>query len=169
MSLVDQYDLGKRLRSRVALANYQTTHTSAAADTTQDGITIDRQDANYRHYYCAKAIVSASFQAGSSQRTAVMSLNVQHSSDGTSWDNYSTGTVPSNVTLGSSSTGGSTGTTGGNEYATIEQPVNLQMARRYVRIQLPVPTFTDCSSGNTLNVHGVMVFGGGDEAPPLTT
>jgi hypothetical protein len=94
-------------------------------------------------------------------------LNVQHSSDGTSWDNYSTGTVPTAAAFGSTSTGGSTGTTGGTAYNTVEQSINLNGARRYVRIQVPAPTFQDCSSGSVLAFAGTLVFGGADELPAV--
>lgn len=165
MSLNQQYDVGARIVARLALGNFATTAGSGgAALTTQDGVTIDRDD-GLRGYYSCKAIVSAAFTGGSSQRTGSVALNFQHSSDGTSWDNYSTATVPSAVEWGSTSTGGTTGATGGTEYDTVEQRVSLNGARRYVRIQLPAPTFQDCSSGSILTGHGVIVFGGADENP----
>lgn len=165
MSISEQYNAGARIRARLALANTAITQSSAAAATTQDGVTVDRNESGLRRYYSCKAIVSGAFTGGSSQRTATLTLNFQHSSDGTSWDNYSTGTVPTAVAWGSTSTGGGSGTTGGTEYDTVEQSVNLNGARRYVRIQVPAPTFQDCSSGVSLNVHGVIVFGGADELP----
>jgi hypothetical protein len=164
MSLNQQYDIGSKVVARLALGNFATTQSSAAAATTQDGVTIDRQD-GLRGYYSCKSIVSAAFTAGSSQVTATLALDFEHSSDGTSWDAFSTGTEPSAVTWGSTSTGGSTGTTGGTDYDTIEQSVNLVGARRYVRLQLPAPTFADCSSGSFFTGHGVIVFGGADELP----
>jgi hypothetical protein len=36
----------------------------------------------------------------------------------------------------------------------IEQSVNLNGARRYIRCQVPAPTFTDCSSGSVLTLGG---------------
>lgn len=165
MSLVEQFNIGSRVKAKLALGNTSITQTSAAAATTQDGVTIDRNESGLRRYYSCKAVVSAAFTAGSSLTKATMTLNFQHSSDGTSWDNYSTGTVPSAVQWGATSSGNSAGSTGGTEYDTVEQSVNLNGARRYVRIQVPAPTFADCSSGQSFAAHGVVVFGGPDELP----
>lgn len=165
MSLSEQFNVGARIKAKLALVNTAITQTSATAATTQDGVTVDRNESGLRRYYSCKAIVSGAFTGGSSQRTATLSLNFQHSSDGTSWDSYSTASVPTAVAFGSTSTAGSTGTTGGTDYDTVEQSVSLVGARRYVRIQVPAPTFQDCSSGVLLNVHGVIVFGGADELP----
>jgi len=165
MSLSEQYDIGSRIKVKTALENYATTNDSdGAALTTQDGITIDRQESGLGHYYSCKAAVSGAFTAASSQRTVTATLEFQHSSDGTSWEDFSTATAGS-VTWGSTSTGGSTGTTAGTDYAAVEQKVNLRTARRYIRVSLPPVAFADCSSGYELNVHGVVVFGGADELP----
>lgn len=165
MSLSEQFNIGSRIKGVTALAA-QITQTSAAAATTQDGLTIDRNESGRRRYYSCKFVVGGQFLYGaSSAHTAtVASLNVQHSSDGTSWDSYSTGTVPTaSVTWGS--TAGHAGTTAGTVAASIEQSVNLVGARRYIRVQIPAPTFTDCSSGSVLTVAAVCVFGGADELP----
>ena len=165
MSLIDQVGGGYRVKGAVALPNTAVTQTSNTAASTQDGLTIDRLTLGRRYYSC-KTIVAAAWGAGSSQQTVSLSLNFQHSSDGTSWDNFSTGTVVASV-LGSTSTGGSTGTTGAATYGTVEQSVGLVGARRYVRMQLPVPTFGDCSSGKTVTVAGTIVFMGADELPAV--
>jgi hypothetical protein len=34
-------------------------------------------------------------------------------------------------------------------------------------VQLPAPTFSDCSSGSVLTVAGVLVFGGADTLPAV--
>lgn len=166
MSLNGQTNVGAQIKARTALVNTSITQSSAAAATTQDGNTIDRT-ALTRRYYSCKAVCSAAYSAGSSQQTASLTLNFQHSSDGTSWDNFSTGTVPTAVVWGATSSGYASGTTAGTEYNTVEQSVNLVGARRYVRVQIPAPTYSDCSSGKQLNVHAVVVFGGGDELPAL--
>lgn len=165
MSLVEQYDIGRRIRARLALGNATIAAASSAAPSSSTGVSVDRQEAGLRHYYSCKAIVSGAFTAGSSLQTVTMGINVQHSSDGTSWDAFSTATKPSDVTWGSSSTGNSAGSTGGTEYDTIEQPVSLQNARRYLRVTLDAPTFATSTSGQSLAVHGVLVFGGADELP----
>lgn len=166
MSLTEQFNVGARIKGVTAMA-VQVTQTSAAAPTTQDGLTIDRNASGLRRYYSCKFSVGAQFLYGaSSAHTAtVASLNVQHSSDGTSWDNYSTATVPTAVTWGATSAGYAGLTTAGTESDVIEQSVNLNGARRYIRVQLPAPTFSDCSSGSVLTVAGMCIFGGADELP----
>ncbi len=165
MSLSEQFNVGKRIKARSALPNTTITQSSAAASTTQDGLTIDRNAAGLRRYYSCKAIVSGALTSNSSMAQVTFTLNFQHSSDGTSWDNYSTGTVPTNV-WGTSSSGNTAASTSGGTYQTVEQSVNLNGGRRYVRIQIPAAAaFSDCSSGQSLAVHGVVVFGGADELP----
>lgn len=166
MSLSEQFNIGARVKSKTALA-VAVTQSSAAAATTQDGLTIDRNESGLRRYYSCKVCVGGQFLYGaSSAHTAsIASLNFQHSSDGTSWDSYSTATVPSAVVWGATSSGYAGGTTAGTEADAIEMSVNLNGARRYVRVQVPAPTFTDCSSGSVLTLGGVIVFGGADELP----
>lgn len=162
MGLSEQLDIGNRIRSRTAIVNTAIQQTSAANPSSDTGVTIDRQAAGLRHYYSAKAVVSGAFTGGSSLRTVTLAISMQHSSDGTSWDAYSTGTEPSAVQWGSSSTGNTAGTTAGTEYNTVEQRVQLASARRYIRVNLEAATFNNSSSGD-LNVHGVLIFGGPDE------
>lgn len=164
MSLSEQVNIGARIKGVTAIAA-AITQSSATAATTQDGVSIDRNESGLRRYYSCKVVVGGYFLSGSSAAIAtVASLNFQHSSDGTSWENYSTGTVPSAVVWGSSS-GAAVGTTAGTAVNEIEQSVNLVGARRYVRVQIPAPTYGDCSSGRALTVAGVLVFGGADELP----
>lgn len=165
MSLVEQFNIGSRVKGVTALAT-QITQTSNTAATTQDGLTIDRNQSGLGRYYSCKFVVGGQFLYGASSAhiATVASLNVQHSSDGTSWDNFSTATVPSTVTWGSSS-GAAVGTTAGTAEAEIEQSVNLNGARRYIRVQVPAPTFSDCSSGSVLSIAAVCVFGGADTLP----
>lgn len=162
--LNEQFNVGARIKVVTALAPFATTQTSAGLSSTQDGITIDRTVLGRRYYSCKAAVVGA-FTAGSSQRTASLTLNFQHSSDGTSWDSYSTATVPTAVVWGATSSGYAGGSTAGTEYDSVEQSVNLNGARRYIRIQVPAVTFQDCSSGVVLSFAGTVVFGGGDELP----
>ncbi len=164
MSLVEQFNIGARIRSRVAITAI-VTQSSATLATTQDGLTVDRNEAGLRRYYSCKACVGGTllYAASSAHTGTIPSLNFQHSSDGTSWDNYSTGTVPAAVIFGATSSGFAGLTTAGTQPNTIEQSVNLNGARRYIRIQIGAPTFTDCSSGSVLTVGGLIVFGGADE------
>lgn len=164
MSLTEQFNIGARIRTRTALPNTTITQTSAAASSTQDGLTVDRNATGLRRYYSCKAILSGAIAANSSQAIGTVTLIVQHSSDGTSWDNYSTGNTGS--VFGTSSSGNTAATTSGASYQTVEQSVNLNGARRYIRMQIPAAlVFTDCSSGTSLAVAGMFVFGGADELP----
>ena len=166
MSLSESFDIGSKVKGVTALAT-QITQTSNTAATTQDGLTIDRNESGRKRYYSCKFSVTGQFLYGASSAhiATIASLNVQHSSDGTSWDNYSPATAPSAVTWGSSS-GGAVGTTAGNAANSIEQSVNLVGARRYIRVQIPAPTFSDCSSGSVLSIGAVCIFGGADLLPP---
>lgn len=151
-------NFGGKVKSVPGTTSLSISQTSAAGATTQDGLTIDRYQLGRRYYSCKSAFV-ASYTAATSSRSATVTLNFQHSSDGTSWDNFSTGTVPSAKTFGAD-TGGTT------DYDSVEQSVNLIGARRYVRMQIATPTFADSSSGQgVFSGMGVLIFGGGDEAP----
>ena len=128
---------------------------SASAATTQDGLTIDRNESGRRRYYSCKVAFVGSFVAASSQRTATLAISAQHSSDGTSWDSLTTGV------------GGTFGSTNGTtHYQSVSTNVNLNGARRYIRVSIPAPTYSDCSSGQgVFSGAGVVVFGGADELP----
>jgi len=165
MSLSEQFNIGARIHARTALVNTSITQSSATAATTQDGVTIDRQESGLGQYYSCKAIVSGAFGASSSMQTATLTMKFQHSEDGTTWENYSTGTEPTAAAWGS--TGGTIDTTGVAAYNTVEQSVNLNGANRYIRVQVPAPTFGSCSSGHFFNVHGVVVLGGADTLPAV--
>jgi len=161
MSLSEQVNIGARITAAVSVATAITQSTAAAA-TTQDGQAVDR-NALGRRYYSAKAIVAAVFIGNSTAQSASLGINVQHSSDGTSWDNYSTATVPAVTSFPAS-----TNSTAGTLFGTVEQSVNLIGARRYVRIQIPPPTVSSSSSGNSFTaVTGAFVFGGADELPAV--
>lgn len=167
MSLQESFNIGGKIKGVTALAT-QITQTSNAAATTQDGLTIDRNESGRKRYYSCKFVVGGQllYAASSAHTASIASLNVQHSSDGTSWDSYSTATVPSAVTWGATSAGHSFATTAGTAANSIEQSVNLVGARRYIRVQIPAPTFTDCSSGSVLSVAATCIFGGADLLPP---
>jgi len=157
MSMAKQYDIGRYIKAESALAAHILSATTADGDAIS-GVTIDRL-ALPRHFQSCRSVVTGRF-VGSTTKTATLgTLNFQHSSDGTSWDNFSTDTVPSNKTLGS------TGATGAQDtQGVIEQRVNLRAARRYVRQQV-TPDLSCTSSGEMLTVAGVLVFGGADELP----
>lgn len=158
MSLVDSFNIGAQLKAVMGSTNVVLSQTSAAAASAVDGLTIDRT-ALGRRYYSAKAIAAFQYLAASSQTVATLAISFSHSSDGTSWDAYSTATNPTAVQFGTTA-GGTT------DYDTIEQSVNLNGARRYLRVQIPAPTYANCSSGQGVFTGGsIIVFGGADIAP----
>ena len=163
MSLNESFNIGSRIKGKTALA-VTITQTSNTAATTQDGLTVDRNLSPLRRYYSCKVVIGGQFlYAASSAHTATIAgFTVQHSSDGTSWDNYTTNA--SSVVWGTTAAAASL-TTAGTEPDELEHSVNLNGARRYLRVQIPAPTFSDCSSGSVLTLGGAFVFGGADELP----
>lgn len=160
MSYSEQVNVGARIKAVMATTSLSISQTSNTAATTQDGLTVDRTSLG-RDYYSCKAIAAFSYVAASSLTAATVSMNFQHSSDGTSWDNYSTATVPTAVAFGTTAAPGGT-----TDYDTVEQSVNLIGARRYVRVQISAPTFSGSSSGaGHFSGGAVIVFGGADELP----
>ena len=158
MSLIDSYNVGYSVKGVQGTSSLSISQTSGTAATTQDGLTIDR-NALSRKYYSCRVSGLFGFTAASSQTVASLTLNFQHSSDGTSWDNYSTATVPTAVSFGSTSSF----TT---DYKEVAQLVNLNGARRFVRCQIPAPTYANCSSGQGVFSGGVtVIFGGADTYP----
>lgn len=153
MGIERTYDFGKTCKVIPAIAPVTQNSSAAAAIT---GLTIDRQALQRQYYSCRTAVTGR--LAGSTQQVATIANAFQHSSDGTSWDSYSTDT-------NQSGTIGSTGATGAQSTDGVaEQVVNLSSARRYIRV-MPTPSFSLTTSGDTLAVNGVVVFGGADELP----
>ena len=160
MSLSEQINIGARIYGVQGTSNLAISQTTATAATTQDGLTIDRTLLGRRYYSC-KAIAAFGYVAATTGATATLGINFQHSSDGTSWENYSTGTVPAVTTFGNT-------TVGTTDYDSVQQAVNLVGARRYVRMQIPAPTYGTSSSGHgVFSGNGMIVFGGGDELPAV--
>jgi len=156
MSLNESINIGARIKAVQGTSSLAISQTTGTAATTQDGLTIDRTLLGRRYYSC-KAIAAFAYLPASTATQATLGINFQHSSDGTSWDNYSTATVPSVNTFGNT-------TVASTDYDTVEQSVNLTGARRYVRMQIPAPTYGTSSSGQgVFSGMGVIVFGGADE------
>lgn len=154
MSVAQQFDIGRFILGVAAVA--PATVPSSSGGATTNGVTIDRL-AYGRQYYSASALIQARL-AGSTQQTAAVAVSFQHSSDGSSWDNFST---DRNV----SKTIGSTGATGAQTVNdAVNAPVNLRSARRYVRVNV-VPTFALTTSGDNVQLSGVLALGGADELP----
>lgn len=157
MSFTEQSNIGARIKAVMATTSLSISQTSTAAATTQDGLTVDRAQLGRRYYSC-KAVAAFGYVASATSRTATAAVNIQHSSDGTSWDSLATGTA---VTFGNS-------TAGTTDYKTAETSASLIGARQYVRVAIPAPTFSDCSSGRgVFSGSAVLVFGGADELPAV--
>lgn len=157
MSFTEQTNVGARIKAVMATTSLSISQTSNTAATTQDGLSIDRVQLGRRYLSC-KAVAAFGYVASTTAKTAGLAVTIQHSSDGTSWDNWTTG---SSVTFGNS-------TAGTTDYDTAETSANLVGARRYLRVQIPVPTYSDCSSGQGVFSGGaVIVFGGADELPAV--
>lgn len=155
MSLSRQYDGGRTLLTRAGVS-----HTSAAVPSSSgaalNGATIDRHAFDRRYYSC-RSIGRARF-VGSTVQKVTVAMSFQHSSDGTSWDSYSTATNASGDI-------GSTGATGAQAVeGVVEQPINLNGARRYVR-QVLTPAFSGGTSGDNAYFSGSVIFAGADENP----
>lgn len=155
-ALAGQFDAGRFIKAVAGIALTSAAIPSSSGGVAQNGATIDRFSLPRRYYSC-RSIVRGRY-IGSTVQNVSMALSFQHSSDGTSWDNYSTAT---NVAYAF----GSTGATGAQTVEdAAEQVVNLRNARRYVR-QVMTPTFSGGTSGDVLYNQGSVVFGGADELP----
>jgi hypothetical protein len=155
MSLSRSYDGGRILRTIAGVA-----HSSAAVPSSSGaaltGATIDRQAFDRRYYSC-RSVGRARF-VGSTIQNLLLAMSFQHSSDGTSWDNFSTATNLSGAI-------GSTAATGAQAVeGSVDQPVSLVGARRYIR-QVLTPTFSSGTSGDNAYFSGVLVLAGADEQP----
>ncbi len=156
MGLSEQFDVGKRLKAYAGVPLTSTPTPSSSGGVAQNGATIDRQGLA-RHYYSCRSVGHGRL-VGSTVQAVTVAMSFQHSSDGTSWDNFSTDTNASAAI-------GSTGATGAQAVEGVaEQAVNLRSARRYVR-QVLTPTFASATSGDVAYFSGEVVFGGADELP----
>jgi hypothetical protein len=153
MSLAQQFDIGRYIHGTAALAPVTINSSAGAA---QSGITIDRQA--YGRGYHSASILAAVKLTGSTVQAVAVAVAFEHSSDGSSWDSYSTG---SNVSKAIGSTG-ATGAQAVNDV--VNAPVNLAGARRYVRAVV-TPTFSATSSGDTAALAAIAALGGADELP----
>jgi hypothetical protein len=156
MSLIDSFDGGRRAKVVAGVALTTTPIPSSSGGVTQNGPTIDRLAMDRRYYSC-KSIVRGRFLA-STVNAVSLAISMQHSSDGTSWDNFSS----QNNAAGAL---GSTGATGAQTVEGVaEAHFSLVGARRYIR-QVLVPTFTSATSGDSLYNQGSIVLTGADELP----
>lgn len=154
-ALSHQLNIGAHILVVPGTTSLSISQTSNTAATTQDGLTVDRNESGRRRYYSAEVGFIGSYVAASSQRTATLAVSLQHSSDGTSWDSYTTGVAG---TFGS--------TNGTTHYQQVATNVNLNGARRYIRVSIPAPTYSDCSSGQgVFSGCGYVAFGGADQLP----
>lgn len=157
MSMAATYDIGHYIKAMPGLPNTSVPSSSGAAF---NGITIDRLALGRRYQSCRSAIQGR--LTASTAQAAQVTPTFQHSSDGTSWDNFSTATNPALTGIGSTASTGASQSTDG----VAEQAVDLRGARRYVR-QVGTVAFTLTTSGDSLAVSGMVIFGGADELPSL--
>lgn len=156
MGVAQQYDFGKQIKVQPALVPTTVPSSSGAVF---NGATINRATLGRRYYSC-RSFVKGSL-TGSTQQAATLALAFQHSSDGTSWDNYSTGTNASAGVGSTASTGAQSAVLG-----IVEQTVNLNGARQYIR-QVVTASFALTTSGDNAVIDGGIAFGGADELPSL--
>jgi hypothetical protein len=156
MSLSRSYDGGRLGKPVGGIALTTSVVPSSSGGATYTGATIDRL-AYDRRYYSAKSLVRARLISSTVQNVS-LAMSFQHSSDGTSWDSFSTATNAATAI-------GSTGATGAQTVeGSAEQAVSLVGARRYIR-QVMVPTFSGGTSGDSLYFQGTVVLAGSDETP----
>lgn len=158
MSLSRQFGGGAYMRSAAGVApttaGVSSTSTGLAA---VNGPTIDRQ-AYSRSYFSCRSVARGRF-VGSSVGAATLAAAFQHSSDGTSWDNFSTATNVTGAVGSITATGAQSAVDG---FA--EQIVSLQGARRYIR-QVITPAFVATTAGDVLYYAGNVILTGADELP----
>jgi hypothetical protein len=156
MSLKESFDGGRRAKVVAGVPLTTTPIPSSSGGVQQTGGTIDRLAMDRRYYSC-KSVVRGRFLASTINNVS-FAIGMQHSSDGTSWDNYST---QSNA----AGTLGSTGATGAQTVeGAAEAHFSLVGARRYIR-QVMTPTFASATSGDLFYAQGSIVLTGADELP----
>lgn len=127
------------------------TCTTADGDT-YNGRTVDRRQLDDRAQ-SAIASVTAGFIGGpANTKTLSLTLSMQHSSDASSWENFSTA---NNVTKVIGSTTTSTDVVG---YGVAQMRVDLTTARRYIRM-VCVPD-ASATSSEDYGISGQWAFGG---------
>lgn len=163
------------LQSVFDAQTFQASSTANNADTLT-GNTIDR-NAFSRRYLSVKvglAIAGALGTATSGLNFAGGSVGMQHSSDGSSWANYSTdrngtrlyyGTSSGGLTAGATAPAASTSTSTGYR-GVVDANFDISRARRYIRFTFaPNVGSTSSGSANTMQVAGIAVLGGADLLP----
>jgi hypothetical protein len=152
------------LKGYAGVALTSTAVPSSSSGVALTGATIDRLSLAPHVLQLPSRSASARFVASTTVQSCPSRLSFQHSSDGTSWDSYSTATATNAAAVGS--TGATTARW--RVEGLVEQNVNLVGARRYVR-QVITPTFSDGTSGDSALRQRDVVFGGADERPARRT
>lgn len=141
-------DLGSHVKAAVVGAGTATA--GGSGDNTKvTGQTINRQD------YLSGVLVIAFKAALSEGKTVSFAVEVQESSDGSSWD---TAVVLQAATV--AATGGAGGST---EYGTVEINENLKGRKKYVRYNI-TPDLS-ATSTDTLTWGAAFVLGGASKLP----
>lgn len=153
MSVAQQFDIGRYILSVPALAPATVNSSAGAA---QNGVTIDRQA--YSRQFHSVQIAALIRLAGSTVQASTVTVGLQHSSDGSSWDNYSTGRTVSRAS-------GSTSATGAQTVNDVAQAgFSLQNCRRYIRAVV-TPAFAATTSGDSVALSAIANLGGANELP----
>lgn len=152
------HDIGAYITSRAGLAPVTINSDSTGAGDNQDGLVIDRLNDLGQLCLSAKAVVHG-HRTGSTGKQSTLTLSVLHSdTSGSGFTAFSTDTNPADVTVGTTSTG----TPSADEV--IEQDVDLAGAKQFIKLRATAD-FTATSSGESVALDGVVIFGGAGEVP----
>lgn len=153
MNVAFMRNVGSFLHVLPALAAQTITAGGAADGVAQNGLTIDR---NSVVPLCLSALAAVHVEAAlGATDTAEVSITVEDSADGVSWDaydagppdDYAAGAIPAN----------------GDGHYVFTRKVQLGGARRYVRIKATVTL--SAAATDTAKVDGVLIMAGADELP----
>ncbi len=130
-----------------------------------------------RHFHVAIPVLHGHGLASTAANKKVqVDAKLQHGdeSDGSDMADYSTGYQPATITHGSSAetTPMALWSTGPGDYNSGYVAYDMRAAKRYIRmvgtITMPGNT-TSTAAAQSVQYAGAIVFGGGDENPPLNT
>lgn len=133
---------------------------------TYTGRTVDRRLLDDRAGSAVAALMLSFVGGPANAKDLRATFKVQHSSDASSWDDFSTGTALSSA-AGALQVGSTTTSTNIEKSRVFSQRVDLRTARRYVRM-IATPDASATSSEN-YSMAGMWAFGGYQELPPDAT
>ena len=157
--LAASYNIGTILKTAdTALKHtvFVASSTVGAGGVDSAGVDIDRRGQT-RRYRTALFIVNAESTTLGNAKTISAGLRMQHSSDGTSWDNLTTETT---FTMGTTTTS----TADATPSKSFVHNAPLNGARRHIRGVLN-PSWTTTATAELINYNGILVYAGADEYP----